>query len=39
MTNVVNAEPEAVHIGLPVQVLFEHHGEIWIPVFEPASTS
>ena len=38
-TNLVNCEPEDVHSGMEVQVLFEHHldaqGDIWIPVFEP----
>jgi uncharacterized OB-fold protein len=35
MTNVVNCDPEAVTIGMPVRALFEHHGEIYVPVFEP----
>lgn len=38
-TNVVGCAPEAVHIGLPVKVVFEYHadadGEVWIPLFEP----
>ena len=38
-TNLVNCEPEDVHSGMEVQVLFEHHldaqGDIGIPVFEP----
>jgi uncharacterized OB-fold protein len=36
MTNVVNCPPEAVHIGMPVRVLFEAHGEVYLPLFEPA---
>jgi uncharacterized OB-fold protein len=38
-TNIVNCPPEAVEIGMPVQVLFEPHveEEVWIPLFEPAS--
>ena len=35
-TNIVNAEPDAVSIGMPVKVLFEDHDGVWIPVFEPA---
>jgi hypothetical protein len=37
MTNVVNCDVEEVRIGLPVQVLFEHHDDVWIPLFEPAA--
>jgi uncharacterized OB-fold protein len=35
MTNLVNCEPDDVAIGMPVRVLFEDHGEIFVPVFEP----
>ncbi len=39
MTNIVNAEPEDVRVGMPVRVVFEHHsdddGDVWIPLFEP----
>ena len=35
MTNVVNLEPEQVTIGMPVHVVFEEHGEIFVPLFEP----
>lgn len=35
MTNVVHCAPEDVAIGMPVQVLFEQHDDVWIPVFEP----
>ena len=35
-TNVVNCAPEEVRVGLPVRVLFEHHGDVYVPVFEPA---
>ena len=34
-TNIVHCEPEAVTIGMPVRVLFEQYGEIYVPVFEP----
>jgi uncharacterized OB-fold protein len=35
ITNIVGAGIEDLSIGLPVQVLFERHGEIFYPVFEP----
>jgi uncharacterized OB-fold protein len=38
-TNIVNIDPDAVRIGMPVRVTFEHHpdpeGDVWIPLFEP----
>jgi uncharacterized OB-fold protein len=38
-TNVVGCAPEAVRIGRPVRVTFEHHpdpdGDVWLPLFEP----
>lgn len=36
-TNVVDCPPEDVYIGMPVQVQFEQHGEVFVPVFAPAS--
>jgi hypothetical protein len=35
MTNVVNCPAEDVHVGMPVRVVFEHHDDVWIPLFEP----
>ena len=35
MTNVVGCEPEDVHVGMAVQVTFEHNGEWFVPLFEP----
>lgn len=35
MTNIVNCPAEEVSIDMPVRVLFEHHDDVWIPVFEP----
>jgi uncharacterized OB-fold protein len=37
MTNIVNCPPESVHIGMPVQVVFEAHEDVHIPLFEPSS--
>jgi uncharacterized OB-fold protein len=36
VTNIVHYEPGEVRIGMPVQVLFEPHGDVWVPLFEPA---
>ena len=33
-TNIVGCEPDEVRWDLPVRLLFEHHGEIYLPVFE-----
>jgi uncharacterized OB-fold protein len=35
-TNIVGCAPEEVFIGMPVQVTFEHHDDVWIPLFRPA---
>ena len=35
MTNIVNCAAEDVEIGMPVQVVFEEHDDVHIPVFEP----
>jgi uncharacterized OB-fold protein len=35
-TDIVDCAPAALHGGLPVRVLFERHGEIYYPLFEPA---
>jgi uncharacterized OB-fold protein len=36
-TNIVNCDPESVEIGMPVQVIFEQHDDVWIPLFEPSA--
>lgn len=38
-TNVVHCAPTDVRIGMPVQVTFEQHGEVWFPLFEPEAGS
>lgn len=35
MTNVIGIDPEGVSIGMPVEVVFEDHGEVFVPVFRP----
>jgi uncharacterized protein len=37
--NLVDVEPEDVHIGQAVKVVFEHHDDVWIPLFTPAAAS
>lgn len=39
MTRLVDVAPEAVHIGLPVQVTFEEVADIWLPLFTPAGVA
>jgi acetyl-CoA acetyltransferase/uncharacterized OB-fold protein len=34
-TNLVGVDPDEVHLGLRVRVVFEHHDDVWIPLFEP----
>jgi len=34
-TNIVGCPPDEVAIGQEVTVTFEHHDDVWIPVFEP----
>jgi uncharacterized OB-fold protein len=34
-TNIVNCAPADVHVGMPVHVLFEEDGGVFVPVFEP----
>lgn len=34
-TGIVGCEPDDVRIGMPLQVVFEHHDDVWLPFFEP----
>jgi uncharacterized OB-fold protein len=40
-TNIVDCDPDSVHVGLPVEVHFERHevdgGTVYFPVFAPRS--
>jgi acetyl-CoA acetyltransferase/uncharacterized OB-fold protein len=38
-TNVVGCAPEAVHVGQEVEVTFEQHDDVWIPLFTPTGTT
>jgi uncharacterized OB-fold protein len=35
-TNIVNCEFDALACDMPVRVLFEPHGDVYVPLFEPA---
>ncbi len=35
-TNIVNGADDDLVIGLPVRVVFERHGDVYVPLFEPA---
>ncbi len=34
-TNIVGCDPDEVHIGQEVSVLFEQNEDVWVPLFEP----
>jgi acetyl-CoA acetyltransferase/uncharacterized OB-fold protein len=36
ITNVTGIDPDAVHVGMRVEVRFEQHDDVWLPVFVPA---
>lgn len=38
-TNIVGCSTEAIHVGLKVEVLFEHREDVWIPLFTPSDTA
>jgi acetyl-CoA acetyltransferase/uncharacterized OB-fold protein len=37
-TNIVGCEPDEVHIGQEVEVTFERHDDVWLPMFAPTGT-
>jgi uncharacterized OB-fold protein len=37
MTNIVGCPPEAVDVGMAVQVTFEQYDDVWLPFFHPAA--
>jgi uncharacterized OB-fold protein len=37
-TNIVGVPPEEVRIGLPVQVQFEQHDDVYLPMFAPVAS-
>jgi uncharacterized protein len=34
-TNIVGCDPGEVHVGMPVEVVFEQHGDVHVPLFRP----
>ena len=34
-TNIVGIAPEEVDFDMEVEVVFEHHDDVWIPLFQP----
>jgi hypothetical protein len=36
-TDLVDVDPADVEIGMAVEVLFEHHDDVWIPLFRPVT--
>ena len=37
-TNLVGIEPGGVRIGMPVEVVFEDHDPVYLPLFRPVTT-
>jgi uncharacterized protein len=38
-TNIVDIEPDEVRIGMPVEVVFEDHDPVYLPLFRPAGNA
>ncbi len=36
-TNIVGCPIEDVHVGMQVEVVFEHWEDVWVPVFRPVA--
>jgi hypothetical protein len=39
VSNVVGCDPEAVHAGMAVEVLFEQQEDVYLPIFRPVAQS
>ncbi len=35
VTNIIGCDPNSVRIGTPVEVTFENHEDVWLPLFRP----
>jgi uncharacterized OB-fold protein len=35
MTNIVGCAPDEVYVGMPVEVTFDEHDDVWLPLFRP----
>src|ERR1700712_258676 len=38
-TNIIECDIEDVHVGMPVEVVFEHLEDVWIPLFKPSTAT
>jgi len=38
-TNVIDCAFDELRCGLEVEVVFAHHGDVWVPLFRPARTA
>ncbi len=38
-TNIVECAVDEVEVGMPVEVVFEHHEDVWIPLFRSRGAS
>lgn len=36
-TNLVGVDVDEVSIGMDLEVVFEHHDDVWLPLFRPAA--
>ena len=39
VTNIVHTNTDSLRCGTPVRVLFEGHGEVFVPLFEPVEAA
>jgi uncharacterized OB-fold protein len=37
-TGIVGCEPDDVHVGMPVRVVFDNYEDVWLPFFEPVAS-
>jgi hypothetical protein len=37
-TNLIDVEPEDIRTGMPVEVVFEQHEDVYLPLFRPVPT-
>ena len=37
-TNIVGIDPDDVRIGMPVEVVFEDHDPVFVPLFQPVTS-
>lgn len=36
-TNLIEGDPQGVTLHMPVEVVFEPHGDVWLPLFRPVT--